>query len=110
MNQGEIWYARLDPTEGSEQSGTRPILIISGNAWNRHSKLVIACSITSSVKNREGCIVLKKNDTHNLKEDSEILVFQIRSLSKMRLLNYVGFVSQHIMDHVIFHLNEFLEL
>ena len=110
MNQGELWHARLDPIEGSEQSGTRPILIISGNSWNRNSKLIIACSLTTSIRHREGCIIIEKNSTNNLKEDSEILVFQVRSLSKSRLLNFIGLISQTEIDAVIFQLNEFLEL
>lgn len=39
----EIWLADLDPTEGFEQAGKRPVLIISGNAMNSKSGLVIIC-------------------------------------------------------------------
>jgi mRNA interferase MazF len=39
---GEIWWANLNPTRGREQSGTRPVLIISQDVFNRHSGTVIA--------------------------------------------------------------------
>jgi mRNA interferase MazF len=41
MLQGEIWYANLSPTKGSEQAGLRPILILSGNMLNQYVNIVI---------------------------------------------------------------------
>jgi mRNA-degrading endonuclease toxin of MazEF toxin-antitoxin module len=44
---GDIWWAELDPTRGREQAGTRPVLIISHDAFNARSGTVIALAITS---------------------------------------------------------------
>lgn len=37
MKRGDVWSARLDPVEGSEQAGKRPVLIVSRDAINRSS-------------------------------------------------------------------------
>ena len=47
MNRGEVWDASLDPTEGSEQAGIRPIIIVSRNAINTSSSVVLAVPCTT---------------------------------------------------------------
>lgn len=47
MRRGEIWLVGLDPTEGHEQKGRRPVLIISPDAFNRVTKLPVVLPITS---------------------------------------------------------------
>jgi mRNA interferase MazF len=46
--QGDILLVNLDPTKGSEQAGTRPVLIISQDLHNQKQKMIFACPITSS--------------------------------------------------------------
>ena len=47
MNRGEIWLVTLDPTQGREQRGYRPVLIISPAAFNAATKLPVVLPITS---------------------------------------------------------------
>ena len=47
MNQGDIYLVSLDPTAGHEQSGSRPVLIVSQTAFNRATKLPVIVPITS---------------------------------------------------------------
>jgi mRNA-degrading endonuclease toxin of MazEF toxin-antitoxin module len=47
MKRGEIWLVRLDPTEGHEQKGQRPVLIVSPEAFNRVTKVPIVLPIAS---------------------------------------------------------------
>ena len=47
MKRGEIWLAGLDPTEGHEQKGRRPVLIVSPEAFNRVTKVPVVLPITS---------------------------------------------------------------
>ena len=47
MKRGEIWVVRLDPTEGHEQQGRRPVLIVSPEAFNRVTKVPVVLPITS---------------------------------------------------------------
>jgi mRNA-degrading endonuclease toxin of MazEF toxin-antitoxin module len=47
MKRGEIWLVRLDPTQGHEQKGRRPVLIVSPEAFNRVAKVPVVLPITS---------------------------------------------------------------
>jgi mRNA interferase MazF len=93
MKQKEIWMADLNPVKGSEQEGFRPVVIVSGNMLNTYLPIVIACPLTSNVKNMKGNIVLNPNTTNGLKCDSEVLIFHIRSISKERLVKMIGTIS-----------------
>lgn len=47
MKRGEIWLVGLDPTQGHEQKGRRPVLIVSLEAFNRVTKVPVVLPITS---------------------------------------------------------------
>ncbi len=47
MRRGDIWLVGLDPAEGHEQKGRRPVLIISPDAFNRVTKVPVVLPITS---------------------------------------------------------------
>ena len=94
MRQGEIWFANFNPTKGSEQSGFRPLVIISGNMLNEHLQVVITCPLTTKIKNYKGNVVLKPNDQNKLTQASEVLIFHIRSVSKERLVRKIGDISE----------------
>ena len=108
MKQGEIWLTDLNPVKGSEQSGTRPVVILSGNLLNTHLPLVICCPLTSKIKNYKGNIVLKPNSDNKLTLDSEILLFHIRSLSKDRLLRKIGCITKSDLELLKKSLTEIL--
>lgn len=93
MSQGEIWYANLNPSQGSEQAGLRPVVIVSGNLANTYLNTVICCPLTTKVKNYKGNLVLKPNKVNNLDKTSEILTFHIRSISKERLQSKMGTIN-----------------
>lgn len=90
MKQGEIWYADLNPTQGGEQRGIRPVVIISGNAMNDNFRVCIVCPLSSKVKRYAGCLLLKRDRTNNLRQDSEVLTFQVRVIDKRRLTKKIG--------------------
>jgi mRNA interferase MazF len=108
MNQGEIWYIDLNPVKGSEQAGYRPAVIISGNLLNKYLDVVIVCPLTSKIKHYKGNIVLKPNRENGLREQSEILLFHIRSVSKARLIKRIGKISRSQVDELIENLNDIL--
>ena len=93
MKQGEIWYADLNPAMGSEQKGFRPVVIISGNVLNTYLQIVIACPLTTSVKNYKGNIVLSPDRRNGLSATSEVMTFHIRSISKVRLVKKIGSIT-----------------
>ncbi len=93
MKQKEIWEIYLDPVKGSEQSGRRPAVIISGNLLNKYLEVVIVCPLTTKVKNYKGNVILNPNPVNKLIQPSEVLTFHIRSISKKRLKKKVGEIT-----------------
>ena len=108
MRQGDIWYADLNPSKGSEQSGLRPVVIQSGNLLNQHLNIVIAVPLTTKVKKYKGNPILVPSKTNGLKSESEMLVFHIRSISKDRLVNKVGTIDRNELERAIKTLNDIL--
>lgn len=94
MKQREIWYADLDPARGSEQRGNRPVVIISGDLLNEYLKIVIACPLTSKIKNYKGNLILEPSEQNGLQDKSEVMTFHIRSISKERLVRKTGSISE----------------
>lgn len=99
IKRGDIYYADLNPVIGSEQGGTRPVLVISNDIGNKHSPTVIIAAITSRV------LTKKKLPTHfylgeveGLPANSIILFEQLRTIDKRRLKEYIGMIdSQQIL-------------
>lgn len=108
MKQGEIWYANLNPVKGSEQSGHRPVLIMSGNLLNEYLPVVICCPLTTKIKNYKGNIILEPDQENNLSQKSEVLTFHIRSVAKERLQKKIGKVSAVQIELLRKYLNEIL--
>lgn len=100
MKQKEIWFANLNPTLGQEQKGIRPVVIISGNAMNDNAGICIVCPLTSKVKNFAGCIVLQPDQTNNLKAESEVLTFQIRTIPQKRLQRKIGSITDDQLQKI----------
>lgn len=109
MVQGEIWYADLNPTKGSEQSGFRPVVIISGNLLNKYLNVVICFPLTTKIKDYKGNVVLQPDAKNNLTQPSEILTFHIRSVSKERLVRKIGVITKAQTDRLVVSLNEILK-
>ncbi|MFW6310359.1 MAG: type II toxin-antitoxin system PemK/MazF family toxin [Prolixibacteraceae bacterium] len=93
MKQCEIWYADLNPTQGSEQQGFRPVVIISGNLLNQYLPVVITCPLTTKLKAYKGNLILEPNAQNSLSQKSEVMTFHIRSISKDRLVKKIGIIS-----------------
>lgn len=100
MKQGEIWLTNLNPTEGSEQAGFRPVLIISGNVLNDNANVIICCPLTTKIKNYHRNLILNPTDKNGLKEVSEVLTFHVRSLSKSRLKSKMGRIDSNELKQV----------
>lgn len=86
MKRGEIYYANLDPTVGSEVNKRRPVLIVSNNVNNRANTLVTVLPITSSIDRVYPFEVLLPAAESGLMKDSKAQAQQIRTLSKQRLI------------------------
>ena len=101
IRRGDIYYAELNPVVGSEQGGTRPVLIISNNIGNRHSPTVIIAAITSRVQTKSKLPThTAVSDFEGLDMDSVVLLEQIRTVDKKRLKQYMGMMPDSIMARV----------
>ena len=101
VKRGDIYYADLSPVVGSEQGGTRPVLIIQNDTGNRHSPTVIAAAITSQVgKARLPTHITTHGPDAGQRKDSVILLEQIRTIDKRRLREHTGRLSDLQMQHV----------
>ncbi len=109
MKQGEIWYADLNPAEGSEQSGFRPVVIISGNLLNTYAPVVICCPLSTQIKNYKGNVILEPNAENGLSQTSEIFIYHIRSLSKSRLKRRLGVISEQDIQSLKTGLNDVIK-
>ena len=91
IKRGDIYYAELNPVIGSEQGGTRPVLIISNDVGNKHSPTVIVAAITSRVHTKAKLPThITVNELECLSTDSIILLEQIRTIDKQRLREFIG--------------------
>lgn len=99
IRRGDIYYADLNPVIGSEQGGTRPVLIISNDTGNKYSPTVIIAAITSRVRTKAKLPTHTAiKDFEGLNKDSVILLEQIRTIDKKRLREHIGMLdSQQIL-------------
>jgi len=94
--------AALDPTRGSEQAGTRPVIIVSRNAINQHGAVVVVVPLTGSEHKRKiyPSQVLLRAGEGGLRKDSVALCEQLRAVSKERLGTSLGHLSLTRMGEV----------
>ena len=104
---GEIRWADLNPTIGHEQSGERPVLILSQDVFNDRSGTVIAMAITSQ-QQRAGFPLTHEIQKAKLPKRSWVKISQIRTLSTERIGKTIGRVDPEELDHVIEGLNEII--
>jgi len=88
MKRGDVYDARLDPVEGSEQGGMRPVVVLSRDAIHNHSTVALVVPFTTFRPHRKlyPSQVLVHAPEGGLTVDSVALVEQVRVLSKTRLL------------------------
>src|SRR3989344_1055994 len=101
IRRAEIFLANLEPTKGSEQEGTRPVLIIQNDIGNEYSTTTIIAPITSAFMKKEypTNVFIKKEDS-KLSKDSTILLNQIRAIDNSRLIKKIGLVDNFTMNRV----------
>ena len=94
INKGDIYYASLDPIVGSEQNGTRPVVIIQNDIGNKYSPTVLVAPLTSKVKSKPHLPTHVLVKSEHIKHNSIVLLEQIRVLDKSRLISYVDTLTK----------------
>ena len=101
VRRGEIYLVSFDPTFGAEIQKTRPALVVQNDIANRYSPITIVAAITSTIDTRpRPTKVLVRAPEGGLSVDSMVLLNQIRSVDKRRLLKRLGKLSPVTLEDV----------
>lgn len=102
MQRGQVFDARLEPVEGSEQGGTRPVIIVSRDIINTNSPVVLAvpCTTHRSQKKIYPTQVLISAGEAGFSNDSIAMADQVRALSKQRLLKLRGTLTAKTLSQL----------
>jgi mRNA interferase MazF len=104
---GELRWADLNPVRGKEQSGYRPVLILSQDVFNELSGTVIALAITSR-KQSASFPLTYQPEPGLLPKPSWVKISQIRTLSVERIGKKIGHLSPDVLDEIMEGLNEII--
>ena len=98
---GEIYLVNFDPTHGAEIKKTRPALIVQNNIANQHSPVTIVAAITSfkGGKVYPTEVIISSSET-GLREDSMVVLNQIRSIDRQHLMRKLGIVQRSTMQTI----------
>lgn len=101
INRGDVVLVDLEPVKGSEQGGTRPSLVIQNNIYNKYSPTTIIAPITTKLYKKEypTNVFVSKEDS-NLDKDSTILLNQIKTIDKIRIIRKLSSLNEFIMNKV----------
>jgi mRNA interferase MazF len=102
VQRGDVYRANLNPKEGSEQDGVRPVLVVSRNSINTNSSVVVIVPFTDAANKKRDypSHVRFKAGTAGLTMDSIALCEQVRAISKTRLLVTLGSLSRAEMTSI----------
>jgi mRNA interferase MazF len=94
MRRGEVYWADLAPRSGSEQRGSRPVIVVSHDAFNEvpawRSVIVVPVSTSSTEARRGPTAVLLPRGSGGLKTDSVALCHQVTTLDRGKLSRRLG--------------------
>jgi mRNA interferase MazF len=95
ITRGDVWIASLDPTKGAEISGQRPVVVMSRDAINRGSTLVIVVPLTGRENKQRiypSHVILASGDGGLVKE-SVAVCEQVRAIQTARLVRQLGHLA-----------------
>ncbi len=101
LQRGEVWLADLNPTQGFEQAGVRPVIVFQNNIVSQFSTTTIAIPLTTNQRRAALpiCLTIERGNG-GLSEDSIALCFQMRVLDKTRLIRKLGQLSSKIISQL----------
>lgn len=98
MNKGEIWLVEFPSTDGREQVGTRPAILISETDFG----IAIVVPLTSNIQALRfpHTIEIKPSNKNGLSAISVALTFQVRAIDKKRLKKKIGEIGEGILKEL----------
>ena len=95
---GDVYYADLNPVIGSEQGGVRPVVILQNDIGNKYSPTTIVAPMTTKNKTYVPMHVILKESF--LAKKSTLLLEQIRTIDKKRLIKKIGTLSKQSQERI----------
>jgi|TARA_B100002003_G_C13913489_1_gene444473 mRNA interferase MazF len=101
ITRGDIFLINFEPVKGAEQGRIRPAVVIQNNMMNKYSPLTIVAPITKKTYNKEYTtnVEISKKES-NLRLDSTILLNQIRTIDKRRIIKKLSSLNDILMRKV----------
>ena len=100
MRRGDIWLCDLPSSQGSEQSGTRPVVILQNDKGNTVSPVTTVIPLTSRMKHSIPTHVFVPAQLSGCPVDSYALVEQIRVVDQSRLTKRLGQLHGSVLTHI----------
>ena len=101
IKKGDIYLADMNPAIGSEQGGVRPVLVIQNNKGNRYSPITIVACLTSRVHTKANLPThYLLPDDIGLKYTSMVMLEQIFTIDKSRLIKYITSIPKPDMYRI----------
>lgn len=114
MTRGEVYWAELAPRSGSGQSGRRPVIIVSHDAFNEsprwHSLIVVPVSASPAQAARGPSTVPLASGTGGLRKPCVAVCHQVTTLDRSKVLARIGVLSRASLERVNQGLKAALEL
>lgn len=104
MRRGDVYWADLVPRSGSEQTGRRPVVVVSHDAFNEvpswRSIIVVPITTSTAQAKRGPTIVELRGGTTGLSKNSFALCHQVTTLDRAKLNKRVGVLSSEMLRDV----------
>jgi mRNA interferase MazF len=100
IKRGDMYYANLNPTVGSEQGDFRPVLVVQNNAGNSHSPTTVIVPITRNLNKTSLPTHVGIPRESGLDSDSLALCEQIRTVDCSRMTSYIGHISGEVQAEI----------
>ena len=98
---GDIYYADMEPHVGSEQGGTRPVVVLQNDVGNRYAPTLIVATVTSRTEKKryQPTHVLIAHNTA-FEKPSVVQLEQIFTIDKSRIQRFLGRLTQDEMQEI----------
>ncbi|MBI4116994.1 type II toxin-antitoxin system PemK/MazF family toxin [Candidatus Pacearchaeota archaeon] len=108
MKKGEIWYVEIPESNGHEQKGLRPAVVL----YESEANTAIIIPFTSNIQSLRysNTLEIKPSKINGLNSDSVLLLFQVRTIDKKRLKNKIGFLGDKELKIIDAILKKMLKL
>jgi len=94
IKRGDIYFARLNPTVGSEQGDNRPVIVVQNDVGNRYSPTFVIVPLTCNLNKKPQSTHVLIQQCDGLESDSLALTEQVRTIDRSRFERYIGRINK----------------